>query len=487
MSELLNRLRPADPIQRLFVGLMLLLILGGATAVLLQTPLALLPVGIGLGLLVVFTDWTLFYYLLFLTLAFAREIQLPGGLSMDMPSEPLMLVLTGCVAATLLMRRVQLSAREVLHPIIVMVCLLLFWSFISTFFSVDTTKSVKYLLAKVWYLVPFILGTLLLVQDPKEAWKVAGLYTGATCFTVLVVIVRHAADGFAFDAINPAVSLFYRNHVTYATVLAMLLPFAWYGARDSKGLPRLGWRIATGLMLFGLLTAYTRASLLAVPVAGIYYLVVRLRQTRLLLIGSLAAVLAGAGYFLSANNYMLYAPDFEKTVFNGDNFGKHLEATYKLQDMSGMERVYRWVAAARMVADKPMTGSGPNTFYPEYKRYTVRSFRTYVSDNPEKSTTHNYFLLLMAEQGFPGVILFIGLLTTALLTIQQLYVRTVRGTALRNLLLACSLSFIIIVFHLLLNELVEVDKIGSFFFLNLAMFIRIGTWIRHEQTTLVTS
>ncbi|RFP63497.1 O-antigen ligase domain-containing protein [Hymenobacter lapidiphilus] len=393
-----------------------------------------------------------------------------------------MLVLSGCVGASLLMGRHRLPAHEWRHPLLLLLLLTLLWAFVSAFFSVDSTKSVKYLLAKGWYLTPFVLGTLLLLRRPAHIWRVAGLYTAGAIVTVLVILAKHGSRGFAFDETQWAVHDFYRNHVTYATVLALLLPFALYGARRAGGAARLAWRVALGLMLVGLVLSYTRASVLSLPVAGLFYVVMRLRQTRLLLVGALVAALAGAGYFMSQNNYMLYAPDFEKTVFNGENFGKHLEATYKLEDVSGMERVYRWVAAARMAADKPLVGSGPNTFYPEYKRYTVRSFRTYVSDNPEKSTTHNYFLLLLAEQGFPGMLLFITLVGAALITIETLYHRTTPGSEYRAVLLACGLSFVIIVFHLLLNELVEVDKIGSFFFINLAMLVRLGTWLREEKS-----
>jgi O-antigen ligase len=250
------------------------------------------------------------------------------------------------------------------------------------------------------------------------------------------------------------------------------MPRCWlccYPSRGTEPARPLAYRVWPG------------ASILALPVAGIFYLVIRLRQTRLMLVGMVVAILAGTSYFVSENNYMLYAPDFEKTIFNGKNFQKHLEATYKLQDVSGMERVYRWVAAIRMTADKPLVGSGPSTFYPEYKLYTVRSFRTYVSDNPEKSTTHNYFLLLLAEQGFPGMLLFVVLLGIGLLMIENLYYRTPPRSDLRYVVLACGLSFVAIVFHLLLNELIEVDKIGSFFFFNLAVLIRMGTWLKGEK------
>ncbi|SDX36504.1 O-antigen ligase family protein [Hymenobacter psychrophilus] len=477
---LLSRWLPQDPAQRLFAGLMGLLLLGGTVAGLLASPLPLLPALAGVGLLVLLIDWRLVYWLFFLTLPFSREISLSGSLSLDVPSEPLMLVLSGCVGASLLMRRHRLPVRELTHPLLIILGLMLLWSVVSAFFSVDSTKSIKYLLAKGWYLTPFVLGTLLLLRRPTDLWRITTLYTAGAAFTVVVILLNQASRGFAFDETQWAVHNFYRNHVIYATVLALLLPFIFYRWRSRQGVERLVWGAALGLLLVGLVLSYTRASVLSLPVAGLFYVVVRLRQTRLLLAGVLVAALAGAGYFMSQNNYLLYAPNFEKTVFNGENFEKHLEATYKLEDVSGMERVYRWVAAARMAADKPLVGSGPNTFYPEYKRYTVRSFRTYVSDNPEKSTTHNYFLLLLAEQGFPGMLLFITLVGATLITIETLYHRTAPGSEYRAVLLACGLSFVIIVFHLLLNELVEVDKIGSFFFINLAMLVRLGTWVRQE-------
>lgn len=483
---MLTRLKswwPTDPLQRLFVGIMGLFIGGGAVALAFNSPAALVPVAVVLGLLLVSTEWRIIYYLFFLTLAFARELPVAGGLSMDVPSEPLMLVLSGCILATLLMGRTRLPAPELRHPLLILIGLLLFWAVVSSLFSVDTTKSIKYLLAKTWYLIPFILGSLLLLRRPADVWRVVGLYTlGASC-TVGIIAVHHAAHGFAFDAVQAALQQLYRNHVTYATVLALLLPYAFYGARRSQGWVRRAWQAALVVLLFGLLTSYTRASVLSIPIAGVFYLVMRIRQTRLLLLGLAVALSLGAGYFLSQNNYLLYAPNFEKTIFNGENFEKHLEATYKLQDVSGMERVYRWVAAARMAADKPLVGSGPSTFYPEYKRYTVRSFRTYVSGNPEKSTTHNYFLLLLAEQGFPAALLFLILTGGCLITIETLYHRTQRGSEARWVLLAAGMSLVIIIFHLLLNELVEVDKIGSFFFINIALLVRVGTWARGEVVT----
>ena len=478
MRTLLLRLWPLDGPQRLFVGLFALLILGAAAAALADSPALLVPGLLGLGLLVAFVEWRWLYYALFFTLAFSREISLPGGLSMDVPSEPLMLALTACVWGALLLGQGRLPAREWRHPLVVVLGLLLLWSAVGIGFSVDTTKSVKYVLAKVWYLTPFVLGTLLVVRRPAEVWRLLGVYAAGATASALYVIGRHATRGFAFDTINWAVKPFFRQHVIYATVLALLIPFVLLGAGAARrGWARRAWQASLAILLFGLVTSYTRASMLALPVAGLYYLVLRWRLTRALLVALALGVGGAAFYFVSEDNFMLYAPNFEKTIFNGHNFEKHLEATYKLQDVSGMERVYRWVAAARMVADKPLVGSGPATFYPEYKRYTVRSFRTYVSENPEKSTTHNYFLLQLAEQGVPGFGLFAILVGWALLTAERLYHRARHRPEVRRVVLAAVLSLVVIVFHLTLNELVEVDKIGSVFYICLALLVRADSWL----------
>ncbi|GGF12136.1 O-antigen ligase family protein [Hymenobacter cavernae] len=479
-TTFLASLHPRNNAQRLFMVFMGVLLVSGACVILFDSLVWLAVPAALLGFIVLLADWRWVYYLLLFALAFSREIQLPGGLSMDVPSEPLMLILLSCFGANVLLGRSGITARYWGHPFIIILGLMLLWASVSAFSSVDTLKSIKYLLAKTWYIGPFIFVTLNIVRRPADVWRMVAFYIAGASITVVYTAIRHAERGFAFDAINPSIQPFYLNHVIYAAVLALLLPYAFYAARSTPpGLKRTAWRAAQWLLLFGVLLSYTRASIMALPLAGFFYLAVRWRLIAFVLVGAAVAALGGSLYFVHQNNYMLYAPDFEKTIFNGKDFEKHLEATYKLEDLSGMERLYRWVAAARMISEKPITGSGPATFYPEYKRYTVKSFRTYVSDNPEHSTTHNYFLLQLAEQGFPGFLLFVTLLSTALLTMQRLYHRS-RSPENRRVVLAAGLSLFIIIFHLLLNEIIEVDKTGSFFFIGLALLMRAEEWIEQE-------
>ena len=87
----------------------------------------------------------------------------------------------------------------------------------------------------------------------------------------------------------------------------------------------------------------------------------------------------------------------------------------------------------------------------------------------------------MAEQGVPAFLLFCTLIGAALLTAERLYHATKPYPELHRVVLVATLSFVIIVFHLLLNELVENDKVGSIFFVALALFIRSGTWLEYEK------
>ncbi|TDN37153.1 O-antigen ligase domain-containing protein [Hymenobacter sp. UV11] len=484
MKKLL-RLRPTDTSQWLFVGFVGLLVAGGALAVLRQQPMLVLPALAVLGLGLLLTRWQWLYYLLFLTLPFSHEVALPGSLSMDVPSEPLMVLLLGCVPLALLLgpgSLGQLTRREWRHPLLVLPVLLLAWSVLDICFSTNQLRSFKYVLAKCWYLVPFLLGSLLLLRRPADFWRLAACYVLAAVASLAWVLPRHASTGFSFALTNWAIQPFYRNHVIYATVLALLLPLAWgLAGQAPTPLRRRWWLAAGGVLLVGLVVSYTRASWLSLPVAGLFYWVLRLRLTRVVLLSLALGVAGSVTYFVSGDNFMRFAPDYEKTIWHGNNLAAHLESTYTLQDVSGMERVYRWVAAARMVADKPLVGSGPATFYPEYKRYTVSGFRTYVSHNFEQSTAHNYFLLTLAEQGIPGFALFCALVATALLTAERLYHASAQRPEVRRIVLAVSLSLVIILSHLFLNELVEVDKIGSVFFVALAVLIRSEKWLTEED------
>ena len=143
-----------------------------------------------------------------------------------------------------------------------------------------------------------------------------------------------------------------------------------------------------------------------------------------------------------------------------------------------MERVYRWMAGIEMIKDRFWMGFGPGTFYSNYKSYSISRFQTYVSDNPDKSGIHNYFLMTWVEQGFIGFLLFIGLSFMLLIEGERLYHVSMDHED-KYLIMATTLGFIIIFAMCLINDLIETDKVGPFFFFNSAILI-FFSW-KHEH------
>lgn len=430
---------------------------------------------------VIFTQYRALYYLLLAAIPFSVEINLPGGFSTDLVSEPLMILLAGgCLGAWVLGYHPDLFFLK--HPLVKLIIALFGWAVFVSIFSVDALKSWKYVAAKSWYLLVFVFLTAALLRTPAAIRRVLSIFGGALALAVGYVLIRHGQAGFMFDSANAVVRPFFRNHVMYGVTAAATLPYGIYlfVRYQGKRVVKTGLGLGCALLLAAVVFSYTRASWLSLPLALLYYFFIRSRLTRYFLIFGLAGALAGGVYLGIDYRYLQYAPDYEKTIFNEGDLANHLRATYTWRDVSGMERIYRWLAAVRMVADRPLTGSGPSTFYPEYRRYTVSRFVTYVSDNPEKSTVHNYFLLQFAEQGLPGGILFLLLMGYALTLPEKLYHRAHRPEH-KNLALAAGLCLFIIAVHLVLNELLETDKIGSLFYISLVVLIRLDDWTKAAE------
>ena len=200
------------------------------------------------------------------------------------------------------------------------------------------------------------------------------------------------------------------------------------------------------------------------------------------------------------NRFMEYAPNYERTITHTD-FNNLIEATTKLEDISTMERVFRWVAGFRMVADRPWVGFGPNSFYTRYYPYTLSAFRTYVSDNPEKSTVHCYFLLLGIEQGIPALVLFL-VLGGVLMRYGERYWHKYRKLAKerepddpayatlrqkQHLIMATVVSLVINFNIQLINDMIETIKTGGLFFLCIALLLMVGVDRGQEEQPIDVS
>lgn len=432
---------------------------------------------VAFGIYLSVTDFRTVFLLMWAAIPFSTEVDLPGGFSTDFPDELFMILLTGITLLWCAYRLKTLSLVMLLHPITVILMIHVGWIAFTALLSSTPFLSFKFLLAKIWYVVPFYVLSYHLLRNEQNIRRWFYWVLISLLVTVAVIVFRHSLERFSFDSINTVLAPFYRNHVDYALILGVFFPFVFV-LRHHWMSKWIGW-ILCGIFVMAIYLTYTRAAYVGLVVAAVGFLLVRLKLVRY----TILAALVISGIFLinlsKDNRYIDYAPNYYKTISH-EKFDNLLEATYKFEDVSTMERFYRWIAAFYMVQEKPLTGFGPNNFVSFYKTYSDRHFVTYVSDNPEQSGVHNYFLMTAVEQGIPGLIIFLALLFITLLRAEWLYHRLIPGFY-RKLLVGVIGSLFFILFALLLNDMIETDKVGSFFFLNLALIVIIERNARHEQ------
>lgn len=426
---------------------------------------------------------SLVFYALLFSLPFSFEYNFNSSLGTDIPDELLMLLTAGLYLLYAIVNRRTISTQIRKHPLVFLLTLLLSWMLVSILFSTHLLISVKYGLAKGWYLGAFVLAPVLVFTGKSAIAKAARLLASAMLAVVLISLVRHGFSGFRFATINEALSPFFRNHVNYSAMLVCLLPlwFAFFHLTKNKTYRRL-IVVVIVLMLLALFFSYARGAWLALVTGALAFVLIR--KQKLVLAYLLLLVLA-AGMVLwlrQDNNYLRFAHNYQRTIFHKD-FGEHLVATYKLKDVSTAERFYRWIAGVRMIKDQPLTGFGPNTFYENYKPYGVPAFKTWVSDNPEHSTVHNYFLLTVIEQGYPGLFFFLLLLGAMLWYAQHLWKR-VKDSFYKTTAMVTGVILVMIITVNCLSDLIETDKVGSLFFLCLSMLIVTDLRTAKEQTSV---
>ena len=286
---------------------------------------------------------------------------------------------------------------------------------------------------------------------------------------ITYTMVRHAAAGFTFASSNKVMRPIFRNHVNYAIMLLAFLPYYWYLIRTTSSKMKVVFFALLAYLLVAIYFSYTRAAQASVLLAIAFYWVVKWRLVKVAIGLSLVGLL-GIALFMSTNNkYLDYAPDFDKTIAH-KNFNNILEATSKMEDISTVERFYRWVAGGYMVAEKPLLGFGPATFYFQYRAHTVTSYKTYVSDNPEKSGIHNNYLMIAVEQGIPGLLIFLSFTFLPLLYVEKLF-HKLSDHRDRALVFAAGTCFFLISVTILINDLIEADKIGPLYFLSAGVVV----------------
>ena len=418
-------------------------------------------------------NWKLAYWIFLFTIPLSIQFSLPGtSFSLSLPDEPI------CWGFFFLFILLFAYKPQIMpqwwwrDPMLLIIAAQFLWLIVAVIFSDVPVLSIKFLAAKAWYLVCFFILPVLVVKEMKDFKLLFILFLVPILVTMIIIILRQAINHFSFSSIGDAVGNLYINHVEYSAVISIFFPFtvaAYLLNRKKSRLLSYGLLMLVLFFLPVIYFTYARAAVLAILFAMIVGVAIRFRLANYIMPVIYVAIVFIFLYFLNNDKYLELRPDYNHTYMHSD-YGQHLTATFAGRDLSSMERLYRWIAAIRMSNDRPLVGFGPHAFVYNYKAYTLHSFRTYTSNNKEHSTTHNYFLFMLTEQGWPAMLLYALLIMVFFASAQKIYYRF-NDAFYKACTLGLAMAFAAAFVNNFFSELIETHKAGAMFYLIIALLM----------------
>ena len=346
------------------------------------------------------------------------------------------------------------------NEIIWAIAIYLGWIFISSCMSSHPMVSFKFLLVKLWYIIPLIGFGVLIFQDRRYIRSFLWLFSIATNIVIVYTVIKHAGYGFAEKQSHWVMDPFYRDHTIYGAAVALIFPLlvGLYFSKKHDLFTQVILIVFILINLTGLYFSYTRAAWLSIVAAGgVWFLIAFKIKIKYIL----SAVLGISIVVALSWTEIQFAMAKNTSEHTTEDFGKRLESAANVTtDASNLERLNRWSCALSMFEERPIFGFGPGTYAFEYARFQKPENLTIISTNfGDGGNAHSEYLGPLAEMGV------FGLLTTLLL-IGTIYYKGItlythwgeEDKEMKVLLLAMLLSLVTYFVHGVLNNYLDTDK-----------------------------
>lgn len=421
--------------------------------------LSAVPIGLLLIYVAFYHFDLLFFFVVAATpLSINIEEFVGGDIGLFLPTEPLLFGMLMLIVFNQI-RQNQFDRAFLRHPITIIFCIQLLWIVITAITSELPAVSFKFLLTKLWFIVPiYFFGYQFFKKDEKRISWYMWLYIGSLTIAVLYTLTNHAMNGFDEETGHWVMWPFFKDHTSYGAILALVYPL-FFGVLYIKRKEPVIRIIMIGLILlfgFAIIMSYTRAAWISLFGAFVVYLLIRFKiHFKYLSIIGLAGVIYIAANW-TAINHSLEKNNAEHAT---EDMNERLESmTNVTTDASNLERLNRWGCAVRMWQDRPVLGWGPGTYAMLYAPYQLSSGKTIISTNSgNRGNAHSEYLGPLSEQGLPGMLLMILLVGYICYTAITLYIRMPPGQS-RIYLLCLFLGLVTYFSHGILNNYLDTDK-----------------------------
>lgn len=392
-----------------------------------------------------------------------------GGLGLSVPTDPL---LFGAMLVFLLRQTYEMNydRRILTHPISVAIYFFLFWIFITALTSELPVVSLKFFLARLWFIVPFYFIAVQMFRYPDLVNKYMWMYVVPFSGVVIYTLIRQGVRGFDAHSAHWVMQPFYKDHTIYGAMLAFYIPITFMYMFNKKY--DINAKILSGfffgILMVGVVASLTRAAWVSL-VGGLFLLAVikfRIRWWILMLAG-----LVGIVFFLSFQTEVIHKLEKNRQDSSGD-LAEHVESISNVAtDASNLERLNRWSCAFRMFFESPVVGKGPGTYSFLYAPYQRSSELTVISTNfGNLGNAHSEYFGRMAEQGVPGLITFLVIIALVYVRGVPLYYQ-MKDRNQAMVLLATIIALTTYFIHATLNNYLDQDKAAITFWGFLAIVV----------------
>lgn len=446
-----------------------------------QAYLTLFPIGLlAVFFAIYYTEYT-FLSLAFLTPLSINIEEYTESFGLFIPTEP---ILFGFLVLFLFLQlRKNILPKEIWkNPIVWSVGFYIVWLLITSITSTHPIVSLKFGLARLWFIVPVLLfGSYFFRKElniKRFLWLlVIGMFI-VICYTLIV----HASYSFGEKEGHWVMWPFFKDHTIYGATVALIVPlvFGLYAYKKHSPLVQVILLSFIVIILLGMFFSYTRAAWLSLIAALGVWALIRFK-IKLSILLSIAVFIGGIIYFSWDAIQMDLARN--KNEHTTEDFGKKLQSAANVStDASNLERINRWSCAIEMFKERPFFGFGPGTYAFEYARFQDPENLTIISTNfGDLGNAHSEYLGALSEMGVFGLLSFLGIVIAIFYKTITLYNRwPIEDKETRRLMLAMILSLVTYFVHAVLNNFLDTDKAAIPIWGMCAAFIALEISLKRE-------
>ena len=417
-----------------------------------------LPVVLGVMLLYIFSLDKVLLLTSFCVPLSVNLKALETGLAISLPAEPLLMGIMVLFIAKMLYDG-HYDRRISQHPIAVVIYCMFAWMLVTTITSEMPIVSLKFMLSRLWFIIPAFFLCAILFKDPKNIHWFIWLYIAALCIVCVYTIIHHAQFGFDGDSAHWVMTPFYNDHTAYGAALAIYLIMALTyvfipGIKPGRKLVIIGVVI---LLSVALTLSNCRAAWLSIIASlGVLFCVLLRIKFRWIA----AAMIILVGLFLTFQNQIIDTLEKNNQDASGDLVENIQSITNISTDASNLERINRWQSAFRLFNERPVFGWGPGTYQFVYAPYQMSKEKTIISTNAgDGGNAHSEYFGPLAEQGLVGSLLVVMLVVVTVYCGIKTYSRCKNKKA-KVLVLGATLAFFSYFIHGFLNNFLDTDKLA---------------------------